>query len=198
MPGRFPSASGSIEALSRRPPDFTPTRSSTTNPYSATGQSVCAYRADRILSSDQVVQAAERAGRVIIETYLSPNREFGDLPGFMEEMDPFVASGKPADANCIRSHLAEGPSDARADTSGQIVVHSSADRRSGDAIAPRNRFQEDYRRRYRSWSVDVSRQPLPLLRFKAGDRRGGRGGFVRTLFAAATLAALLAAPLWSV
>jgi hypothetical protein len=31
----------------------------------------------RILSSDQVVQAAERAGRLIIETYLSPNREFG-------------------------------------------------------------------------------------------------------------------------
>src|SRR6476646_12067420 len=28
----------------------------------------------RILSSDQVVQAAERAGRLIIETYLSPNR----------------------------------------------------------------------------------------------------------------------------
>jgi len=29
----------------------------------------------RILSSDQVVQAAERAGRLIIETYLSPIRE---------------------------------------------------------------------------------------------------------------------------
>ena len=64
--------------------------------------------------------------------------------------------------------------------SGRIVVHSSADRTSSDPIAPPNRFQEDYRRRYRSRSVDVARQRLPLLRFKAGDRRGGRGGFVRT------------------
>jgi hypothetical protein len=48
----------------------------------------------RILSSDQVVQAAERAGRLIIETYLSPNREFGDLPDFMEEMDPLRGFGE--------------------------------------------------------------------------------------------------------
>jgi hypothetical protein len=48
----------------------------------------------RILSSDQVVQAAERAGRLIIETYLSPNREFGDLPEFMEEMDPLRGFGE--------------------------------------------------------------------------------------------------------
>ena len=64
--------------------------------------------------------------------------------------------------------------------SGRIAVHSSADRTSSDPIAPPNRLQEDYRRRYRSRSVDVARQRLPLLRFKAGDRRGGRGGFVRT------------------
>jgi hypothetical protein len=48
----------------------------------------------RILSSDGVVQAAERAGRLIIETYLSPNREFVDLPEFMEEMDPLRAFGE--------------------------------------------------------------------------------------------------------
>jgi hypothetical protein len=48
----------------------------------------------RILSSDRVVQAAERAGRLIIETYLSPNREFGDLPEFMEEMDPLRGFGE--------------------------------------------------------------------------------------------------------
>ena len=48
----------------------------------------------RILSSDQVVHAAERASRLIIETYLSPNREFGDLPKFMEEMDPLRDFGE--------------------------------------------------------------------------------------------------------
>jgi hypothetical protein len=42
----------------------------------------------RIVSSDEVVQAAERAGRLIIETYLSPNKTFVDLPEFMEKMDP--------------------------------------------------------------------------------------------------------------
>jgi hypothetical protein len=48
----------------------------------------------RIQSSDQVVHAAERAGRLIIETYLSPNREFVDLPKFMEEMDPLRGFGE--------------------------------------------------------------------------------------------------------
>jgi hypothetical protein len=48
----------------------------------------------RILSSDQVVQAAERAGRLIIETYLSPNREFVDLPEFMDELDPLRGFGE--------------------------------------------------------------------------------------------------------
>jgi len=48
----------------------------------------------RILSSDQVVQAAERAGRLIIETFLSPNRELVDLPEFMEEMDPLRHFGE--------------------------------------------------------------------------------------------------------
>ena len=42
----------------------------------------------KILSSDAVIEAAEKAGRLILETYLSPNREFVDLPELMREMDP--------------------------------------------------------------------------------------------------------------
>ncbi|WP_228747916.1 hypothetical protein [Bradyrhizobium sp. BR 10289] len=48
----------------------------------------------RILSSSEVVQAAERAGHLIIETYLSPNRTFVDLPKFIEEMDPLRDFGE--------------------------------------------------------------------------------------------------------
>ncbi len=48
----------------------------------------------RILSSDDVVHAAERTGRLIIETYLSPNRTFVDLPVFIEEMDPLREFGE--------------------------------------------------------------------------------------------------------
>lgn len=48
----------------------------------------------RILSGDEVVHAAERAGRLIIETYLAPSRSFVDLPGFMEEMDPLREFGE--------------------------------------------------------------------------------------------------------
>ena len=48
----------------------------------------------RILSSDEVVRAAERAGRLIIETYIAPRRSFVDLPGFMEEMDPLREFGE--------------------------------------------------------------------------------------------------------
>jgi len=48
----------------------------------------------RILSSDEVVHAAERTGRMIIETYLSPNRTFVDLPDFIEEMDPLRDFGE--------------------------------------------------------------------------------------------------------
>jgi hypothetical protein len=42
----------------------------------------------KILSSDAVIEAAEKAGRLILETYLSPNREFVDLPELIREMDP--------------------------------------------------------------------------------------------------------------
>jgi hypothetical protein len=42
----------------------------------------------KILSSDAVIDAAEKAGRLILETYLSPNRTFVDLPELINEMDP--------------------------------------------------------------------------------------------------------------
>jgi hypothetical protein len=42
----------------------------------------------KILSSDAVVEAAEKAARLILETYLSPNRTFVDLPELINEMDP--------------------------------------------------------------------------------------------------------------
>ncbi|MGV7216944.1 hypothetical protein [Bradyrhizobium sp. UFLA05-112] len=48
----------------------------------------------RILSSDEVVRAAERVGRLIVEAYLAPNRSFVDLPSFMEEMDPLREFGE--------------------------------------------------------------------------------------------------------
>lgn len=48
----------------------------------------------RILSSDEVVEAAEKAIRRIIETYLSPNRTFVDLSEFIEEMDPLRDFGE--------------------------------------------------------------------------------------------------------
>jgi len=43
----------------------------------------------KILSSDAVIEAAEKAGRLIVDTYLSANREFADLPELMSGMDPF-------------------------------------------------------------------------------------------------------------
>ena len=43
----------------------------------------------KILSSDEVIEAAEKAGRLIVDTYLSPKREFADLPELMSGMDPF-------------------------------------------------------------------------------------------------------------
>jgi len=42
----------------------------------------------RILSSDAVIEAAEKAGLLLIETYLSPNRTFVELPDLINEMDP--------------------------------------------------------------------------------------------------------------
>lgn len=48
----------------------------------------------RIVSSDEVVHAAEGAGRVIIEAYLSPNKTFIDLPEYLQEMDPLRDFGE--------------------------------------------------------------------------------------------------------
>jgi hypothetical protein len=42
----------------------------------------------KILSGDAVIEAAEKAAHFSIETYLSPNRTFVDLPALIKEMDP--------------------------------------------------------------------------------------------------------------
>jgi hypothetical protein len=42
----------------------------------------------KILSSDDVIEAAEKVGRLILETYLSPNRTFADLPELLNEVHP--------------------------------------------------------------------------------------------------------------
>ena len=42
----------------------------------------------KILSSDEVIAAAEKVATLIIETYVSPNRTFADVPGFVREVDP--------------------------------------------------------------------------------------------------------------
>ena len=153
----------------------------------------------RILSSDQVVQAAERAGRLIIETYLSPNREFVDLPEFhggngsLAWLRGSLPTRIAFDPISLRSQAMQ----ERIPQAGSPCIRR-ADRTSSDPIAPPNRVQEDYRRRYRSRSVDVARQRLPLLRFKAGDRRGGRGGFVRTRLRGRNACGSRAARLWSV
>ena len=42
----------------------------------------------KILSSDAVVRAAEKAGRLIIDTYLAPNKSLVDLPELIADLDP--------------------------------------------------------------------------------------------------------------
>jgi hypothetical protein len=42
----------------------------------------------KIISSDEVNEAAERAARSIIQAYLSPNRTMVDLPEVLDEIDP--------------------------------------------------------------------------------------------------------------
>jgi hypothetical protein len=44
----------------------------------------------RILSSPRIIENADRVVRVIIETYLAPNKTFRDLPEFLDNdaMDP--------------------------------------------------------------------------------------------------------------
>jgi len=48
----------------------------------------------KILSSDEVVEAAEKAALLIIETYLAPSRTFVDIPQFITEMDPLREFGE--------------------------------------------------------------------------------------------------------
>lgn len=42
----------------------------------------------KILSSDEVVDAVEKAALFIIKTYVSPNRTFADITEFIKEIDP--------------------------------------------------------------------------------------------------------------
>ena len=42
----------------------------------------------KIFASDEVVEAAEKVGLLIVETYASPSRTFVDVPEFIKEMDP--------------------------------------------------------------------------------------------------------------
>jgi hypothetical protein len=42
----------------------------------------------KILSSDDVIEAAEKVGQFILQTYLSPNRTFVDLPELLNKVDP--------------------------------------------------------------------------------------------------------------
>ena len=42
----------------------------------------------KIISCDDVVQAAEKVGRLILGTYLSPNRTLAELPDLIDEVDP--------------------------------------------------------------------------------------------------------------
>ena len=45
----------------------------------------------KIISCDDVVQAAEKVGRLILGTYLSPNRTLAELPDLIDEVDPLRA-----------------------------------------------------------------------------------------------------------
>jgi hypothetical protein len=42
----------------------------------------------KVISSNEVIEEAEKVGRLIIQTYLSPNRTFADLAELIDEMDP--------------------------------------------------------------------------------------------------------------
>jgi hypothetical protein len=45
----------------------------------------------KIVSSDEVNEAAERAARSIIQAYASPNKTFVELPDLLDEIDPLRA-----------------------------------------------------------------------------------------------------------
>lgn len=48
----------------------------------------------KILSGEEVIQAAEKVGCLIIETYLAPNKTFVDLPEVLNEATPLQDFGK--------------------------------------------------------------------------------------------------------
>ena len=43
----------------------------------------------KILSSDSVIEAAEKVAQLTLKTYVAPNRAFADLPELLKEVDPF-------------------------------------------------------------------------------------------------------------
>jgi hypothetical protein len=51
-----------------------------------------------------VIEAAEKAGRVILETYLAPNRTFVDLPELINEMDPLRDFSEACRTELLSSH----------------------------------------------------------------------------------------------
>ncbi|MDO9296923.1 hypothetical protein [Bradyrhizobium sp.] len=58
----------------------------------------------KILSSDAVIEAAEKAARLIINTYLSPNRTFVDLLDLINEMDPLRDFSEACRCELLSSH----------------------------------------------------------------------------------------------
>jgi hypothetical protein len=61
----------------------------------------------KILSSDDVIEAAEKAGRLIVDTYLAPNKPFVDLPEFINEMDPLKDFGEACRRELQMAHSRE-------------------------------------------------------------------------------------------
>jgi hypothetical protein len=60
----------------------------------------------RVLSSDRVIEAAEKAGRLIIEAYLSPNKTFADLTEVVSKMDPLRDFSEACRRDLQASHTA--------------------------------------------------------------------------------------------
>jgi len=146
---------------------------------SATGQSVCAHRANEDSVQRSSGTAAERAGRLIIETTCPKTANLRSAE-FMEEMDPCVASAKPgrrelhsipstevpsmprripqAGSLCIRERIVQAAIDCTAKSGSETTV---ADIARGASMSP------------------------PRLRFfasQAGDRRGGRADLFEHVF----------------
>ena len=86
---RFPSVKSSTRASSRKRGTYADALVSDKSEISKLVDLFALIGDMKILSSDEVIEAAEKAGRLIVDTYLSPpNREFADLPELMSGMDP--------------------------------------------------------------------------------------------------------------